>query len=181
MSEVTRILSQIESGDPQAVEQLLPLVYNELRKLAAKKMAQERAGQTLEATALVHEAYLRLAGGQHFENRGHFFAAAAEAMRRILVDNARRKASGRHGGKITRRALDPDQICRPDRADDLLALDEALDRLHAHDPAVAAVVRLRYFAGMTVPEAAAALGIAPRTADGYWAYAKAWLLAELEK
>ena len=112
-------------------------------KLAARKLAKERPGQTLEATALVHEAYLRLAGDQHFENRGHFFAAAAEAMRRILVDNARRKASGRHGGKLNRQALDPDQICLPERADDLLALDEALDRLEAVDPAVAAVVRLR--------------------------------------
>jgi RNA polymerase sigma factor (TIGR02999 family) len=179
MSDVTRILSQIESGDPQAAAQLLPLVYDDLRKLAAQKMAQERPGQTLEATALVHEAYLRLVGDQHFESRGHFFAAAAEAMRRILVDNARRKASGKHGGKLARRALDPEQIAQPERAEDLLALDEALDRLQAVDPAVAGLVRLRYFAGMTIPQAAAALAVAPRTADSYWAYARAWLLEEL--
>ena len=181
MSDVTKILCEIEQGNPQAAEQLMPLVYEELRKLAAQKIAQEKPGQTLEATALVHEAYLRLVGDQHFNNRGHFFAAAAEAMRRILVDSARRKASGKHGGKLTRQALDPDQIARPERADDLLALDEALDRLQAVDPAVAAVVRLRYFAGMTIPQAAAALGVAPRTADGYWAYAKAWLLEQLGK
>jgi RNA polymerase sigma factor (TIGR02999 family) len=144
-------------------------------------MAQEKPGQTLEATALVHEAYLRLAGEQHFDNRGHFFAAAAEAMRRILVDNARRKATSKRGGKLTRRALDPDQIALPERADDLLALDGALDRLQAIDPAVAALVRLRYFAGMTIPQAAVSLRVAPRTADGYWAYAKAWLVEELEK
>ncbi|MGA2257369.1 MAG: ECF-type sigma factor [Thermoguttaceae bacterium] len=145
MTDVTHILSQIESGDPQAAAQLLPLVYDELRKLAAQKLAQEKPGQTLQATAMVHEAYLRLVGDQHFNNRGHFFAAAAEAMRRILVDNARRKASGKHGGKLTRQALDPDQIAHPERADDLLALDEALDQLQAVDPAVAALVRLRYF------------------------------------
>jgi RNA polymerase sigma factor (TIGR02999 family) len=181
MSEVTQILCAIEQGNPQAAEQLLPLVYDELRRLAARKMAQEKPDQTLEATALVHEAYLRLVGDQHFDDRGHFFAAAAEAMRRILVDNARRKASAKHGGKLTRQALDPDQIALPERADDLLALDEALNRLHAVDPAVAALVRLRYFAGMTIPQAAAALGVAPRTADGFWAYAKAWLLEELGK
>jgi RNA polymerase sigma factor (TIGR02999 family) len=172
MSDVTQILGAIERGDPNAAEQLLPLVYDELRTLAAQKMAQEKPGQTLEATALVHEAYLRLTGDQHFDNRGHFFAAAAEAMRRILVDNARRKASGKHGGKLTPKALDPDEIANPERADDLLALDEALDRLQAFDPAVAGLVRLRYFAGLTIREAATALGIAPRIADGYWAYAK---------
>jgi RNA polymerase sigma factor (TIGR02999 family) len=181
MSDVTRILSEIESGDPQAAARLLPLVYDDLRKLAAQKLAQERPGQTLEATALVHEAYLRLVGNQHFESQGHFFAVAAEAMRRILVDNARRKASGKHGGKLARQALDPGQIAQPERADDLLALDEALDRLQAVDPAVAGLVRLRYFAGMTIPQAAAALGVAPRTADAYWAYAKAWLLEDLAK
>jgi RNA polymerase sigma factor (TIGR02999 family) len=186
MSDVTCILSQIESGDPQAAARLLPLVYDELRKLAAQKMAQERPGQTLEATALVHEAYLRLVAnsqgvGQHFQSEGHFFAAAAEAMRRILVDNARRKASGKHGGKLARRILDPEQIAFPERADDLLALDEALNRLQEVDPDVAGLVRLRYFAGMTIRQAAFALGVAPRTADAHWAYAKAWLLRELKK
>jgi RNA polymerase sigma factor (TIGR02999 family) len=181
MHEVTRILSAIEQGEPQAAEQLLPLVYDELRRLAAQKLAHEKPGQTLQATALVHEAYLRLGNDLHFDNRRHFFAAAAEAMRRILVENARRKASGKHGGKLTRCALDPDQIAHPERADDLLALDEALTRLATVDPPVAALVRLRYFAGMTIPQAATALGVAPRTADGYWAYAKAWLFEELQK
>ena len=178
MNEVTRILSAIERDDPQAAAQLLPLVYDELRKLAAEKLAQEKPDQTLQATALVHEAYLRLVDvqdQQNWDNRRHFFAAAAEAMRRILVENARRKASGKRGGELTRRALDPDQIAHPDRALELLALDEALDRLNSVDPDVAALVRLRYFAGMTIPQAAAALGVAPRTANNYWAYAKAWL------
>ena len=178
---MTRILDHIQQGDPHAAGQLMPLVYAELRRLAAQRLANEKPGQTLDATALVHEAYLRLVGDQHFDNRGHFFAAAAEAMRRILVDNARRKASGKHGGKLIRQALDPNQIANPERTEDLLALDEALDRLDAVDSAVAALVRLRYFAGMTIPQAAAALGVAPRTADGYWAYAKAWLVEELEK
>jgi RNA polymerase sigma factor (TIGR02999 family) len=147
-------------------------------------MAREKPDQTLQATALVHEAYLRLVDAekrQHWDNRQHFFAAAAEAMRRILIENARRKASRKHGGRLTRRALDPDQIALPGRADELLALDEALDRLRSLDPDVAALVGLRYFAGMTIPQAAAALGVAPRTADNYWAYAKAWLLEQLEK
>jgi RNA polymerase sigma factor (TIGR02999 family) len=184
MNEVTRFLSAIEQGDPNAAAQLLPLVYDELRQLAALKMAQERPDQTLQATALVHEAYLRLVdveAEQSWDNRRHFFAAAAEAMRRILVENARRKASGKRGGKLARRALDPDQIAHPDRADELLALDEALDRLNSIDPAVAALVRLRYFAGLTIPQAAAALGVAPRTANNYWAYAKAFLAEELGK
>jgi RNA polymerase sigma factor (TIGR02999 family) len=184
MNDVSRILRQIDQGDPHAPEQLLPLVYDELRKLAAEKMAHEEPDHTLQATALVHEAYMRLVvaeKGQRWDNRRHFFAAAAEAMRRILVEIARRKASGKHGGKLTRRALDPDLIAHPERASELLALDEALDRLNSVDPAVAALVRLRYFAGMTVPQAAAALGVAPRTADTYWTYAKAWLLEELEK
>jgi RNA polymerase sigma factor (TIGR02999 family) len=183
-SEVTQLLERIDGGDPHAPEQLLPLVYDELRRLAALKMAQERPDQTLQATALVHEAYLRLVGNQkdhRWDNRRHFFAAAAEAMRRILVENARRKASRKHGGELTRRALDPDQVADPERADDLLALDEALERLNEVDPPVAALVRLRYFAGMTIPEAARALGVAPRTADGYWAYAKAWLLEQITK
>jgi RNA polymerase sigma factor (TIGR02999 family) len=184
MNDVTHYLSAIEQGDPHAAAQLLPLVYDELRRLAAQKMAQERPDQTLQATALVHEAYLRLVEAENdpnWDNRRHFFAAAAEAMRRILVENARRKASGKRGGKLTRLALDPDQIAHPDRAPELLALDEALDRLDSVDPAVAALVRLRYFAGMTIPQAAAALGIAPRTANSYWAYAKAWLSEELGK
>jgi RNA polymerase sigma factor (TIGR02999 family) len=184
MNEVTRILGAIREGDPHAAAQLLPLVYDELRKLAADKMAQERPDQTLQATALVHEAYLRLTAGesdQNWDNRRHFFAAAAEAMRRIMIENARRRASVKRGGKLTRQALDPDQIAHPDRSDLLLALDEALERLDSADPAVASLVRLRYFAGMSIPQAAAALGVAPRTANNYWAYAKAWLVAELEK
>jgi RNA polymerase sigma factor (TIGR02999 family) len=184
MNDVTRFLSEIEQGDPNAAAQLLPLVYDELRKLAALKMAQERPDLTLQATALVHEAYVRLVDvetAQSWDNRRHFFAAAAEAMRRILVENARRKASGKRGGKLTRRALDPNRIADPDRADQLLALDEALDRLNSVDPAVAALVRLRYFAGLTIPQSAAALGVAPRTANSYWTYAKAWLAEELGK
>jgi RNA polymerase sigma factor (TIGR02999 family) len=184
MNEVTRILGAIREGDPHAAAQLLPLVYDELRKLAADKMAQERPDQTLQATALVHEAYLRLIDGesdQNWDNRRHFFAAAAEAMRRILIENARRRASAKRGGKLTRQALDPDQIAHPDRSDLLLALDEALERLDSTDPTVASLVRLRYFAGMSIPQAAAVLGVAPRTANNYWAYAKAWLAAELEK
>jgi RNA polymerase sigma factor (TIGR02999 family) len=184
MNEVTRFLSAIEQGDPNAAAELLPLVYDELRWLAAQKMGQEKPDQTLQATALVHEAYLRLVDvkdQQNWDNRRHFFAAAAEAMRRILVENARRRASGKHGGKLTRLALNPDQIAHPDRADELLALDEALERLQSADPTVAALVRLRYFAGMTIPQAAAALGVATRTANSYWSYAKAWLSAELEK
>jgi RNA polymerase sigma factor (TIGR02999 family) len=184
MNEVTRFLGAIEQGDQNAAARLLPLVYDELRTLAAQKMAQEKQDQTLQATALVHEAYLRLVdveNQQSWDNRRHFFAAAAESMRRILVENARRKSSGKRGGKLTRLALNPDQIAHPDRADDLLALDEALDRLQTLDPAVAALVRLRYFAGMTIPQAAATLGVATRTANSYWSYAKAWLSAELEK
>lgn len=183
-SDLTRILDRIEEGDAHAPEQLLPLIYDELRKLAAQKMAHENPDQTLQATALVHEAYVRLVDAdkeQHWDNRRHFFAAAAEAMRRILVERARRKSSGKHGGKLTRRPLDPDQVGNPERTDELLALDEALDRLQAADPTVAALVRLRYFAGMTIPEAATALGVAPRTANHYWAYARAWLMEELEK
>jgi RNA polymerase sigma factor (TIGR02999 family) len=182
MSEVTRILSAIEQGDPSAAEQLLPLVYDELRQLAAQKLAHEQPGQTLQATALVHEAYLRLVGGetpQHWEGRGHFFAAAAEAMRRILIDNARRKRSAKHGGGHARHELDPEGVVAP-QAEDLLALDEALTRLAATEPQVAELVKLRYFAGLTIPEAAAHLGIAPRTADAWWSYAKAWFQAALQ-
>ena len=182
MTEVTRILSAIQHGDPHASEQLLPLVYDALRQLAAGKLAREAPGQTLQATALVHEAYLRLVDAeaeQSWDTRGHFFAAAAEAMRRILVENARRKASKKHGGD--RKRQDLDLIVSVDRepAEDLLALDEALGRLAEEDPKKAALVKLRYFAGLSVQEAANALGISRATADRYWAYAKAWLYAAL--
>jgi RNA polymerase sigma factor (TIGR02999 family) len=182
MSEVSRILNAIDQGDPQAASQLLPLVYDELRRLAAHKLAQEPPGQTLQPTALVHEAYLRLvgAGGEiHFDSQGHFFAACAEAMRRILVDNARRRRSRKRGGDRARQDLEPAQVAAPEVPGDLLALDEALDRLSASDPQVAELVKLRYFAGLTIPEAARALGVSPRTADSWWAYARAWLLTEL--
>ena len=183
MSEVTRILCAIEQGDPSAAEQLLPLVYDELRKLAAQRLAQEKPGQTLQATALVHEAYLRLVGGEtpRWDNRGHFFAAAAEAMRRILVENARRKRGLKHGGDRRRQPLDPDCIAAPEAADDLLALDEALTRLAATEPKVAGLVKLRYFTGLTVPQAAAQLQISPRTADAWWSYAKVWFQAALHE
>ena len=180
MADVTQILNAIEQGDPHAAEQLLPLVYDELRQLAAQMLVQEKPGQTLQATALVHEAYLRLVGDQHFDNRGHFFAAAAEAMRRILVDNARRKRGLKHGGNRQRQPLDPDCIAAPQAADDLLALDEALTRLAATEPNVAELVKLRYFAGLTIPQAAAQLQISPRTADAWWSYAKAWFQAALQ-
>jgi RNA polymerase sigma factor (TIGR02999 family) len=179
MREVTQILSAIEQGDSHAAEQLLPLVYEELRKLASQKLAQERPDQTLEATALVHEAYLRLVDvdqAQGWNSRGHFFAAAAEAMRRILVEAARRKQSLKRGGGRQRIDLDGLVLAAPAPGDDLLALDEALVRLAAADPQAAELVKLRHFAGLTVPEAAAALGVAPRTADFLWAYARAFLL-----
>jgi RNA polymerase sigma factor (TIGR02999 family) len=178
MSDVTRILSRIESGDPAAAEQLLPLVYDELRKLAAVKLAQERPGQTLQATALVHEAYLRLVDveeAQDWNSRGHFFAAAAEAMRRILVETARHKKCARVGGDRRRVNLDLAATFEPDRHDDILALDEALARLRQEDPAKAELVQLRYFAGLTIEQAADAMGIARATAVRYWSYAKSWL------
>jgi RNA polymerase sigma factor (TIGR02999 family) len=186
MSDVTRILSAIEEGDAQAAEQLLPLVYDELRRLAAAKLAQERPGQTLSATALVHEAYLRLVDvdrAQHFNTRGHFFAACAEAMRRILVEKARRKQRLRHGGGVQQQPLDDNEpaIASPVDALDLLALNEALDRLEAASPRRARLVKLRYFAGLTLPEVAEMLGIAQSTAEADWAYAKAWLKREMEK
>src|SRR5512141_32346 len=162
MSEVTRILSQIESGDPSAAEQLLPLVYDELRRLAAAKLAQEKPGQTLQATALVHEAYLRLvdtARQQHWDSRAHFFAAAAEAMRRILVGNARRKQAAKRGGELARVELDPALLPATDRDDKLIALDEALDELARVDPTKAELVKLRYFAGLTTRDAAQLLGV----------------------
>jgi RNA polymerase sigma factor (TIGR02999 family) len=184
MSDVTHILSAIEHGDPNAAEQLLPLVYEELRKLAAQKMAQEKPGQTLEATALVHEAYLRLVGHtgeQKWDNRGHFFAAAAEAMRRILVENARRKRTQKHGGNLVRRTLEDLPLVTPELGEDLLSLDEALEKLAREDPVKAELVKLRHFAGLTVDQAAQALNISPATADRYWAYARAWLHAEITR
>jgi len=179
MSDATRLLSAAGAGDPAAAEQLLPLVYDELRRLAARRLAHERPGQTLDATALVHEAYLRLVGDQQFEGRGHFFAAAAEAMRRILIESARRKRSQKRGGGLVRREYDPSQLAAPEDPDDLLALDEALTRLAALKPARAEVVKLRFFAGLTMPEVAQALGISLPTAERYWAFARTWLYAEL--
>lgn len=175
MSDVTQLLSAIESGDPQAAAQLLPLAYDELRRLAAAQMAREKPGQTLDATALVHEAYLRLVGDQHFDNRRHFFAAAAEAMRRILVDTARRKMRKKRGGERGRVDLDAVELVAPSPDDTLLALDEALIRLAEVDSTAAELVKLRYFAGLSIPQAAEALGIGARSADRLWAYARAWL------
>jgi RNA polymerase sigma factor (TIGR02999 family) len=184
MSEVTRILSAIDRGDPRAAEQLLPLVYDELRKLAATKLAGESPGQTLQATALVHEAYLRLVESgdpqQEWNSRGHFFAAAAEAMRRILVDNARRKHRQKRGGGRAPVALDALDVAGPETSDDLVALDEALTLLAEADPQSAQLVKLRYFAGLTNKQAAEILGISPRSADFLWVYAKAWLLKKIE-
>jgi RNA polymerase sigma factor (TIGR02999 family) len=191
MTEITQILDAIEQGDPHAAEQLLPLVYDELRRLAAEKMAQEKPGQTLEATALVHEAYLRLVtppqslpategdklggGGVHWKSRGHFFGAAAEAMRRILVENTRRKRTVKHGGASRRVDLDEAALCIEEAADEFLSLHEALDQLATEDPMKAELVKLRYFTGLSVQEAADILGISRATAERYWAYAKAWL------
>lgn len=182
MTDVSLILSRIEQGDSAAAEQLLPLVYDELRKLAAARMAQENPGQTLQATALVHEAYLRLVGpedGQHWENRGHFFAAAAEAMRRILVENARRKNRLKRGGELNRLELDDVPIVASGIHEDLEALDAALDRLKAVDPQAVELVHLRYFVGTSNAEAAEILGISPRTADRVWSFARAWLHQEV--
>jgi len=187
MTDVTRILTAIEQGDPHAAEQLLPLVYDELRKLAALRLAQEKPGQTLQATALVHEAYLRLVASgdassprdQHWNSRGHFFAAAAEAMRRILIGNARRKGAQKRGGQARRLDLDAIELTDPPPSEKLLALDDALTRLTAKDRVKAELVKLRYFAGLTTQEAAAILGISTATADRYWAYARAWLQNEI--
>jgi RNA polymerase sigma factor (TIGR02999 family) len=178
MSEVTRILSALEQGEPSAAEQILPLVYDALRRLAAEKMAQERPGQTLQATALVHEAYLRLVAvenPQRWNSRAHFFAAAAEAMRRILIENARRKRGPKRGGGRERVNLEEAALLAQESPEDLLTLSEALDQLGREDATKAALVKLRYFAGLSVQEAADALGISRATADRYWAYAKAWL------
>ena len=183
MSDVTRILSQIESGDPSAAEQLLPLVYDELRKLAAAKLAQEKSGQTLQATALVHEAYVRLVGSANaatWDHRGHFFAAAATAMRRILIERARRKQRKIHGGGRQRQEFNPERIVMPAPDDDLLALDAALAKLAQQDLVKSRLVELRFFAGLTGDQAALILGISPKTADRYWVYARAWLRREME-
>jgi RNA polymerase sigma factor (TIGR02999 family) len=182
MSDVTRIMSQIEQGDPQAAEQLLPLVYDELRKLAAARLAQEKPGQTLGATSLVHEAYIRLLGDgadQTWDGRGHFFAAAAEAMRRIVVENARRKSRQRHGGEMERVDLNLDFISAHESYEKLLALNDALSQLEGEDSQAAQVVKLRYFAGFTVEQTAAALGISVRTVNRHWAFARAWLFQQL--
>jgi RNA polymerase sigma factor (TIGR02999 family) len=182
MNEVTRVLSAIEGGDPHAAEQLLPLVYQELRQLAAQKLAQEKPGQTLQATALVHEVYLRLVDlekAQHWNSRGHFFAAAAEAMRRILVEQARRKRRHKHGGEHRRVDLDEAVLLAPAPQDSLLDLDEALTRLEAIDPLAASLVKLRYFSGLTMAQTAAALGISSRNAERNWTYARTWLHREL--
>jgi RNA polymerase sigma factor (TIGR02999 family) len=188
MNEVTRILSAAEQGDPHAAEQLLPLVYDELRKLAAQKLAEEKSGQTLQATALVHEAYLRLVESEHrsssrsWDNRGHFFAAAAEAMRRILIDQARRKSSKKRSGAGQRLSLDAAaSLVAPDAtaADELLALDECLQQLEAEEPIKARLVKLRYFAGLSLEDSARTLGIAPATAKRYWVYARSWLYGKL--
>jgi RNA polymerase sigma factor (TIGR02999 family) len=182
MSEVTRILSAIEEGDPHAAEQLLPLVYDELRRLAAEKLALERPGQTLDATALVHEAYLRLVDveqAQQWNSRGHFFAAAAEAMRRILIEQARRKRRPKHGGDRRRVDLEEAALIAEVPSDELLPLHEALSRLELADPPAAQLVKLRYFAGLTMPQAAEALGVSLRTAERNWTYARTWLHREL--
>jgi RNA polymerase sigma factor (TIGR02999 family) len=184
MNEVTRVLSAIEGGDPHAAEQLLPLVYDELRKLAAQKMAQEAPGQTLQATALVHEAYLRLVDAkkaQHLDSRRHFFAAAAEAMRRILMNRARDRRRLKRGGGWRRLHLDQMDLSVAEPPEEFLILNDALDKLANEDPACAELVKLRFFAGLTLDEAAKTLGVVRRTADRYWAFARAWLYAELRK
>jgi RNA polymerase sigma factor (TIGR02999 family) len=186
VSDVTQILTAIEQGEPNAADKLLPLVYEELRKLAAHRMANEAAGQTLQPTALVHEAWMRLVGRENpkFENRAHFFAAAAEAMRRILIDNARRKRALRHGGgqqRVEFEQAEPGSALAPASGDDqLLAVNDALDKLAAQNKSEAELVKLRYFVGMTLEEAAEVLGLSARTADNYWAHARAWLFRELK-
>ena len=182
MSDVTRILSQIESGDPSAAEQLLPLVYDELRKLASVRLEQEKPGQTLQATALVHDAYIRLVDvekAQHWNSRGHFFSAAAEAMRRILIENARRKRALIRGGDREKLDLNLIEPAAPRISDDVLALNDALEKLEKQDQVKAELVKLRYFAGLTVEQSAEAIGISPATAHRYWNYARAWLHQEI--
>jgi len=182
MNHLTRILTAIEAGDPQAADELLPIVYTELRKLAAVKLSHEKPGQTLQPTALVHEAFVRLVGGdtrQAWNSRGHFFAAAAEAMRRILVEQARRKRRLKRGGELKRVDLDSACAIAEPQSIDVLALDEALTKLAADKPAKAELVKLRFFAGLTMPEAAVALGISLATAERYWTFARAWLYSEL--
>ena len=184
MNDVTRILSAVEQGDAGAAEQLLPLVYDELRKLAAARLASESPGQTLDATALVHEAYMRLVGptnDQTFANRRHFFVAASEAMRRILVENARRKHRAKRGGKLRRVELEGDALEAPRRDERLLALDEALERFAAIEPAKAELLKLHSFGGLSLAAAAELLGISPTTADRWWAYARAWLRTEISE
>lgn len=184
MSDVTGILSAIEQGDPKAAEQLLPLVYDELRKLAAQKLTEEKPGQTLQATALVHEAYLRLLGArdeQQWDSRGHFFGAAAEAMRRILLNRARDKSRAKRGGERRRVDLDKIEIAMDTNDEQLIALDEALTQLAVEDADAARLVNLRFFAGLTLKDAAASLGLATRTAERQWAYARAWLYAHLRQ
>jgi RNA polymerase sigma factor (TIGR02999 family) len=182
MSDVTGILSQIEQGDPHAAEQLLPFVYDELRRLAAEKMARESSGQTLDATGLVHEAYIRLVDTervQHWNSRGHFFAAAAQAMRRILIENARRKRRAKHGGDRERVEIELADLPTRMSSDELIALDEAIEKLTQHDPVKAQLVTLRYFVGMTIEQAAELLDISRVTAHRYWTYARAWLHKEI--
>jgi RNA polymerase sigma factor (TIGR02999 family) len=184
LTHVTQILEAAERGDPSAADQLLPLVYEELRNLAVAKMANEAPGQTLQPTALVHEAWLRLVGDQNhkFANRAHFFSAAAEAMRRILIDRARRKRAARHGGNQQRVAIEEADLAGPDQdSDQLLAVNDALDKLATVDRVEAELVKLRYFVGLTVDEAAAILGVSPRTAKNYWTHARAWLFREIKK
>jgi RNA polymerase sigma factor (TIGR02999 family) len=179
MPEITQLLDAAAAGNREAAAQIPPLVYDELRKLAAAKMAAENPGHTLNATALVHEAYLRLVGDQRFEGQGHFFAAAAEAMRRILVDSARRKRRRKHGGDRKRVAVDDVSLAAPDLRHDLIELDAALTRLATEDPQAARLVELRHFAGLSVSDTAQILGVSPRTADRLWAYARAWLHREI--
>jgi RNA polymerase sigma factor (TIGR02999 family) len=182
MSDITVVLDAINSGDPEAPAQLLPLVYEELRQLARRRLTHEAPGQTLEPTALVHEAYLRLVGegrGQHWEGRGHFFAAAAEAMRRILIENARRKRSLKHGGALVRRELHEAELLAPEPREDLLALDEALTLLATTDRTAADLVQLRYFGGLTVADAAQVLGLSVRSAERIWTYTRVWLLERI--
>jgi RNA polymerase sigma factor (TIGR02999 family) len=180
MSDLTQLIEAAQKGDRQAAADLLPLVYNELRKHAAAKMAAEVPGHTLDATALVHDAYLRLVGDQQFDGRSHFFAAAAEAMRRILIERARQKQRLIHGGGRSREELHPDLVAAPESDDELLALDVALTKLAQHDPIKASVVELRYFAGLTGDQTAEMLGISPSTADRHWIYARAWLRREVQ-